>query len=446
MEDAYSQYPLQRLSEAREIATRAGAAVEAWQGRPFLERAECARNVAQLLTERRRPIAELMAREMGKPLAEGRAEVEKCAWLWSYYAENAKRFLKPQLIETDAASSYVCFEALGVVLAIMPWNFPFWQVFRFAAPALMAGNAVLLKHSSLVPGCAEAIAALVHDAGVPDTVFASLRLDREDAEALIEHDDIAAVTFTGSTRAGRSVAARAGRALKKVVLELGGSDPYLILADADLEAAADACVHSRLHNNGQSCIAAKRFVAVKEIRVPFQEAVIQRMKHRRMGDPLDPTTELGPMASHDFRDQLHAQVQASVAAGATLMLGGSVPSRSGAFYPPTVLSNVRPGMPAYDEELFGPVAAVIEAADEEDAIRIANDTAYGLGAAVFSRDRSRAERIAKGRLRAGSCFVNDFVRSDPRLPFGGVKRSGYGRELSLFGIQEFVNIKTVYIK
>jgi succinate-semialdehyde dehydrogenase/glutarate-semialdehyde dehydrogenase len=417
-----------------------------WRERPFLERAELLRNAAQLLRERARPCAELMAREMGKPITEGQAELEKCAWVCEYYAENAKAFLKPQLIETEATVSYVCFEPLGVVLAIMPWNFPFWQLFRFAAPALMAGNAVLLKHSSLVPGCADALAALLHDAGVPDAVFVNLRLGRADAEALIEHDAIAAVTFTGSTSAGRAVAARAGRALKKSVLELGGSDPYLILADADLEAAADACVTSRLGNNGQSCISAKRFVAVKQVRVAFQDAVMSRMQERRFGDPLAADTQLGPMASLTLRDQLHAQVQASVAAGATLVLGGAIPDRAGAWYPPTVLSNVQPGMPAYAEELFGPVAAIIEASDEEDAIRIANDTMYGLGCAIFSRDRSRAERIAKSRISAGVCFVNEPVRSDPRLPFGGVKRSGYGRELSLFGIQEFVNIKTVYVK
>jgi succinate-semialdehyde dehydrogenase/glutarate-semialdehyde dehydrogenase len=438
--------PVISLSDAREHAARAAEAALGWRERPFLERAESLRNAAQLLRERARPYAELMAREMGKPIAEGQAELEKCAWVCEYYAENAKRFLKPQLIETEATSSYVCFEPLGVVLAIMPWNFPFWQLFRFAAPALMAGNAVLLKHSSLVPGCADALAALLHDAGVPDAVFVNLRLSREDAELLIEHDDIAAVTFTGSTGAGRAVAARAGGALKKSVLELGGSDPYLILSDADLEAAADACVASRLGNNGQSCISAKRLVAVKEVRVEFQHAVIRRMQERRFGDPLDPDTQLGPMASTALRDHLHARVQASVAAGATLMLGGAIPNRVGAWYPPTVLSNVRPGMPAYAEELFGPVAVIIEADDEEDAIRIANDTMYGLGCAIFSHDRSRAERIAKSRILAGSCFVNESVRSDPRLPFGGVKHSGYGRELSLFGIQEFVNIKTVYVK
>ncbi len=434
------------LHDAEQIASRAAQAALDWQERPFLSRSELLTNTAQLLRERSPAYAELMAREMGKPITEGQAEIAKCAWVCEYYAENAKRFLKPQLIETDATSSYVCFEPLGVVFSIMPWNFPFWQLFRFAAPALMAGNAVLLKHSSLVPESGAAIARLLRDAGVPDGVFANLRLSHEDAEALIAHEAISAVTFTGSTSAGRAVAASAGRALKKSVLELGGSDAYVILSDADVDAAAETCVTSRLGNNGQSCIAAKRFVAVKDLRVEFQNAVIMRMKERKMGDPLAPDTQLGPMASTDFRDRLHEQVQASVAAGATLMLGGAVPNQAGAWYPPTVLSNVGPGMPAYEDELFGPVAAIIEAEDEEDAIRIANDTSFGLGAAVFSRDRSRAERIAKSRLHAGSCFVNEAVRSDPRLPFGGIKRSGYGRELSLFGIQEFVNIKSVYVR
>ena len=439
-------YTLTSPSDAERAAARAATEVHAWQLLGFSGRAEVLRRVAHFLRQRAPGYAELMAREMGKPLFEGLAEVEKCAWGCEYFAENAKGFLETQLIESDASSSYVVFEPLGVVFAIMPWNFPFWQFFRFAAPALMAGNAVLLKHSSLVPGCAEALAGLLADAGIPDGVFAQLCLSREQAASLIEHDAISAVTFTGSTSAGRAVAARAGGALKKVVLELGGSDPYLILADADLPAAADACVQSRLGNAGQSCIAAKRCIAVREIRESFERLLIERMAAVQPGDPLQPDTRLSPLASEELRDELHRQVQVSLAAGATLMLGGNVPQRQGAWYPPTVLSNVVPGMPAYDEELFGPVAAVLEARDEEDAIRIANDTRYGLGAAVFSRDRARAERIAKHRLRAGSCFVNAMVRSDPRLPFGGIKQSGYGRELSLFGIQEFVNIKTVYVK
>jgi succinate-semialdehyde dehydrogenase/glutarate-semialdehyde dehydrogenase len=444
--ESLAAYDLTPWSDAAGLAERAANAALEWSGQRFAERALVLSNAARLLRANARAYAELMAREMGKPLTEGQAEAEKCAWACDYYAENAKPFLQVQLIESDATSSYVVFEPLGVVLAIMPWNFPFWQFFRFAAPALMAGNAVLLKHSSLVPGCAEALVRLLQDAGVPPGVVTNLRLSAEHTQELIEHQSVSAVTFTGSTQAGRSVAARAGGALKKIVLELGGSDPYLVLADADLKTAAEACVQSRLNNAGQSCIAAKRFVAVRQVRREFEQELIARMRAREPGDPLDPQTRLGPMASETLRDQLHSQVQKSLAGGAVLMLGGAVPDRPGAWYPPTVLSSVGPGMPAYDEELFGPVAAVIEAEDEEDAIRVANDTRFGLGAAVFSRDRARAEQIAKHRLRAGSCFVNDFVRSDPRLPFGGIKQSGYGRELSVFGIQEFVNIKTVYVK
>ncbi len=444
--DTLATYNLTAWNDATRWAERAVQASARWNELSFSERSTALQQAAAALRRRAPELARLMAREMGKPLTEGVAEAEKCAWVCEYYAENAKGFLQQQPVESDASSSYVCFEPLGVVLAIMPWNYPFWQFFRFAAPALMAGNAVLLKHSSQVPGCAEAITGLLHEAGLPQELVVNLRLSRQHAEELIGQRSIAAVTFTGSTEGGRSVATRAGAALKKVVLELGGSDPYLILEDADIPAAAEACVKSRLGNAGQSCIAAKRFIAVKSVRQDFEGELLARMRAYTPGDPLDPATRLGPMASVELRDHLHVQVQKSVAAGALLMLGGAVPAQPGAWYPPTVLSGVGPDMPAYDEELFGPVAAVLEANDEEDAIRIANDTRFGLGAAVFSRDRSRAEYIARHRLRAGTCFVNEFVRSDPRLPFGGIKQSGYGRELSLFGIQEFVNIKTVYVK
>ncbi|MEY2930094.1 MAG: hypothetical protein RL033_843 [Pseudomonadota bacterium] len=444
--DTLATYNLTPWHEATRLAERALRASARWNELSFSERAAPLQKVAQALRRRAHPLAELMAREMGKPVTEGVAEIEKCAWVCEYYAKNAKGFLQPQPIETDATSSYVSFEPLGVILAIMPWNFPFWQFFRFAAPALMAGNALLLKHSSQVPGCADAITSLLHEAGVPQEVVINLILSRQHAEELIGQHAVAAITFTGSTEGGRAVATRAGAALKKAVLELGGSDPYLVLEDADIALAAEACVKSRLGNAGQSCIAAKRCVVVKAVRNDFEGELLTRMRAYTPGDPLDPATRLGPMASVELRDHLHTQVQKSLAAGALLMLGGTIPEQPGAWYPPTVLSGVGPGMPAYDEELFGPVAAVLEANDEEDAIRIANDTPFGLGAAVFSRDRSRAEYIAQHRLRAGSCFVNELVRSDPRLPFGGIKQSGYGRELSVFGIQEFVNIKTVYVK
>jgi succinate-semialdehyde dehydrogenase/glutarate-semialdehyde dehydrogenase len=387
-----------------------------------------------------------MALEMGKPLAQGRAEAEKCAWVCDFFAEQAEAFLAPRSIPTDASKSLVVFQPLGVVLAVMPWNFPFWQVFRFVAPALMAGNAGLLKHASNVSGCALAIEEILHAAGFPKELFRTLLVGSPRVAALIEAPQVKAVTLTGSTPAGRSVAAKAGERLKKTVLELGGSDPYLILEDADLEPAAETCVASRLINGGQSCIAAKRFIVVEPVRKRFEELFVARMRASRMGDPLEEGVDLGPQARRNLRDELHAQVRRSVERGARLVLGGTLPAGKGAYYPPTVLADVGKGMPAYDEELFGPVAALIAARDEADAVRIANDSPFGLGAAVFTRDLARGQRIAAEALEAGSCFVNSFVKSDPRLPFGGIKESGYGRELASFGIQEFVNIKTVYVK
>jgi succinate-semialdehyde dehydrogenase/glutarate-semialdehyde dehydrogenase len=363
-----------------------------------------------------------------------------------YYAENAEAFLEPEVIPTDATRSFVTFEPLGVVLAVMPWNFPFWQVFRFAAPALMAGNVGVLKHASNVPGCALAIENVFRQAGFPEHAFRTLLVSGSRVDPIIEHPCVRAVTLTGSAPAGRAVARKSGEMLKKTVLELGGSDPYVILEDAVLEQAATACVTSRIINAGQSCIAAKRFVVVEPVRERFERLFVEQMRAKRMGDPLHETTDIGPQARRDLRDELHRQVAASIDCGARCLLGGEIPEGKGAFYPPTVLADVRKGMPAYDEELFGPVAAIIPAQDEKDAVRIANDTVFGLGAAIFTTDTARGERIAAAELDAGACFVNAFVRSDPRLPFGGVKESGYGRELSHFGIKEFVNIKTVYVK
>jgi succinate-semialdehyde dehydrogenase/glutarate-semialdehyde dehydrogenase len=386
-----------------------------------------------------------MIREMGKPITQARAEVDKCAWVCDYYAQNAEDFLSPEIVETDAAKSYIAFEPLGVVLAVMPWNFPFWQVLRFAAPALMAGNTAALKHASSVQGCALAIEALFRDAGYPDGAFRTLVLGSRAAGVAIEHPKVQAVTLTGSTPAGRKVASLAGSLLKKTVLELGGSDPYVILEDADLDLAVAACVTGRILNTGQSCIAAKRFVVPDAIREEFEHRLVELMRRQRVGDPLRDETEVGPMARADLRGELHDQVERSLQAGACCLLGGDVPEGPGAFYPPTVLTDVTAGMAAYEEELFGPVAAVLPVADEEEAVRVANDTVFGLGAAVFTRDVARGEEIAAKRLQAGSCFVNGFVKSDPRLPFGGIKGSGYGRELGSFGIREFVNIKTVYV-
>jgi succinate-semialdehyde dehydrogenase/glutarate-semialdehyde dehydrogenase len=417
-----------------------------WRKTDYKTRSEKMKAAASVLRNRKEGLGQLMTLEMGKPIAQSRAEVEKCAWVCDYFAENAEQFLEDQIIETDASKSFVTFEPFGVVLAVMPWNFPFWQVFRFAAPNLMAGNAGVLKHSSNVTGCALAIENIFKEAGFPENLFRTLIISSPNVKKVIKNRLIKAVTLTGSTAAGISVAKAAGEQLKKTVLELGGSDPYLVLEDADLDKAADTCVTSRLINGGQSCIAAKRFIVVESIYNEFEKLFVEKMRSKKMGDPFDESNSLGPQARNDLRDELHQQVRKSVEKGAKILLGGKVPDGKGAYYPPTVLSNIRKGMPAYDEELFGPVAALITVKDEEEGIRTANDSAFGLGAAVFTKNIVRGERIAQKELAAGSCFVNEFVKSDPRLPFGGINESGYGRELSIFGIREFVNIKTVYIK
>jgi succinate-semialdehyde dehydrogenase / glutarate-semialdehyde dehydrogenase len=439
------EYPETSDAEVALALSEASVAFDSWRRTSFDERAAVLRRAGALLRERRDALARLMALEMGKPVTQGLAEADKCAGACDFYAERAERLLAPEAAATEASSSYVAFEPLGVVLAVMPWNFPLWQVFRFAAPALMAGNVGLLKHASNVTGCALAIEEILHAAGVPRGAFRTLVVPSSRVAGLIEAPQVAAVTITGSTPAGRAVAAKAGAELKKSVLELGGSDAYVVLEDADVDAAAEICAASRLINGGQSCIAAKRFVVVEPVRERFLERLVERMRTRRMGDPLDPATAVGPQARRDLRDELDRQVKASLAKGARARLGCAVPDGPGAFYPPSVLAGVTPGMPAFDEELFGPVAAVIAAKDEKDAIRLANHTVFGLGAAVFTADRARGERIARHELEAGSCFVNAPVRSDPRLPFGGIKQSGYGRELGAFGIREFVNVKTVYV-
>lgn len=398
---------------------RAHAAQRAWKSVSFEERAVAMRRAAELLRTRRDALAELMAVEMGKPLREGRSEADKCAWVCEHYAAHAHEMLVSQPVETEAHASYVAFRPLGVVLAVMPWNFPFWQVFRFAAPALMAGNAGVLKHASNVPGCATVIEAILRDAGFPEGLFSSLLVPSSAVASIIDDPRVAAVTLTGSTPAGRAVAERAGARVKKCVLELGGSDPYVVLEDADIAHAAAVCAKSRLINGGQSCIAAKRFVVVDAVHDAFVEAFVEAMSEPVMGDPIDEATELGPQARADLRDQLHEQVRATLAKGARAVLGGTLPDRPGAYYPATVLVDVPKGTPARDDELFGPVAAVLRADDEADAIRIANDTSFGLGAAVFTANLGRGRRIAELELDAGACFVNDFVKSDPRLPFGG---------------------------
>src|SRR5438128_9771427 len=426
------------------VLAHAWQAFLGWRECTFAERAERLREAARALRAKKAEYARLMALEMGKPVTQGEAEVEKCAWGCEYYAEHAARFLAPEPRETDAARSYVRFDPLGPVLAAMPWNFPFWQVFRFAAPALMAGNVGILKHASNVPGCSLAIEQVFRDAGFPPGVFASVLIPSSMIAGLIADPRVAAATLTGSERAGSSVAEHAGRHLKKTVLELGGSDPFIVLARGDVAAAARPAADARLINSGQSCIAAKRFIVVEALADQFIERFRGELQGRRMGDPLARETQVGPQARADLRDALHRQVEESVKRGAKRLLGGEIPAGKGAFYPPTLLAAVDKGMPAFDEETFGPVAAVIRAKDEADAVRLANDSTFGLGASLWTEDRVRAERLA-AQIEAGSVFVNGVVKSDPRLPFGGIKRSGYGRELSEYGIREFVNVKSVWI-
>jgi len=439
---SYAEY---RGDQVDGIIEDVHAAFRSWRRRSFDERGVPMRRAAELLRQRTQDLARLMAVEMGKPIRDGLSEVEKCAWVCEYYADNAESQLSPITVATDAERSYVAFQPLGVVFAVMPWNFPLWQVFRFLAPALMAGNGALLKHASNVPGSAIAIEEITRDAGFPPDIFRALLIGSGSVHDVIANRLVAAVTLTGSTPAGRAVASAAGHYLKKTVLELGGSDPYVVLEDADIDTAARSCVRSRLINSGQSCIAAKRFIVVETVYDEFTRRYVEVMAKAVMGDPLDPTTDVGPQARVDLRDELHDQVLRSIDLGARLLLGGTVPDGPGAYYPPTVLDGVRPGMPAFDEELFGPVAAIVPARTEQEAITLANQSVFGLGAAVFTSDMQRGELIARNDLEAGSCFVNTFVRSDPRLPFGGIKESGYGRELAAFGIREFVNAKTVFV-
>jgi len=445
-ESQIAQYNEHDVAEIENILKQSQLAFQDWKRTNFSHRAALMLSAAGVLTNHRDEYAVLMANEMGKTVQSGRAEIEKCALVCQYYAEHAESFLADQIIRTDVSKSYIRFQPLGPILAVMPWNFPFWQVFRFAAPTLMAGNAALLKHASNVTGCALAIESVFRQAGFPADLFQTLKITSAKVGSVIESPVVQAVTLTGSVAAGRAVAQKAGQMLKKTVLELGGSDPYIILADADLDLAVPVCVNSRLVNSGQSCIAAKRFIVVESIQAEFEKRFVAQMQLKKMGDPLDEQNDIGPQARTDLRDELHEQVEESVRKGAVCLLGGNIPADKGAWYPPTVLTNVTAGMPAHDDELFGPVAAIITARDEQHAIEIANKSCFGLGAAVFTRDNKKGEHIAAHELEAGCCFVNDNVKSDPRLPFGGIKDSGYGRELSYLGIQEFVNIKAVSMK
>ncbi|MCL6650233.1 MAG: NAD-dependent succinate-semialdehyde dehydrogenase [Chloroflexi bacterium] len=412
--------------------------------RAVAERAAAVRALAEVLRARRDDWALLITREMGKPIVEAEAEIEKCAWNCEYFAEHGPGFLADLPVPTEARESYVAFDPLGVVLAIMPWNFPFWQVFRFLAPALVAGNTAVLKHAANVPGCALAIEEAVRQAGLPDGVLRTLLISTAEVEQVIADRRIAAVTLTGSSAAGEAVAAAAGKRIKKQVLELGGSDPFIVLADADLDAAARTAARARNQNSGQSCIAAKRFIVVDRVFDAFTERFVQAMANLRVGNPMERETQVGPMARDDLRHQLELQVRASVVQGAQVLLGGKrVPGR-GYFYQPTVLSGINREMPVWREETFGPVAALMRARDEQEAMQLANDTQYGLGASIWTGDAERGKRLAR-RIEAGNVFINGMVASDPRLPFGGVKRSGYGRELGVFGVREFVNIKTIWV-
>tara|TARA_B100002051_G_scaffold275947_1_gene321699 strand:- start:260 stop:1645 length:1386 start_codon:yes stop_codon:yes gene_type:complete len=427
------------------ILEEANKAYLKWKNTDLSFRLNCLDEIANLLRENSKEYGIIMADEMGKPLSQGISEVEKCAWLCDYYKENAKSFLRPRSIDTENFKSLVTFQPLGLILGIMPWNFPFWQVFRFAIPSLTVGNGIVLKHASNVQGCANAIEKCFLDAGYYENIFCNLRIPGKQVASVIENHNIAAVTLTGSTPAGQAVAKKAGECLKKTVLELGGSDPYVILDDADIENAVDACIAGRILNNGQSCIAAKRLIVTRSNSKKFTEKLKSKLSLKIMGDPLD-DVDIGPMVSIAARDEVDDQVQKSISAGAKLNLGGKIQDGEGAYYPLTLLSEVRPGMPAFDEEIFGPVFTVITADDENDAIELANKSEFGLGSAIFTSDVEKGENIAKEKLQSGACFVNDFVKSDPRLPFGGIKMSGYGRELSDYGMMEFVNIKTIVIK
>jgi succinate-semialdehyde dehydrogenase/glutarate-semialdehyde dehydrogenase len=432
-------------AHVEETLAKASRAQRAWATTPVAERTARLRDVASVLRRRQDELAATMTAEMGKPILQSRAEVEKCARVCEYYAENAPAFLAPETVPTEAARSQVFFQPLGLILAVMPWNFPLWQVFRFAAPALAGGNGGILKHASNVPGCALAVEDVFREAGLPPDIFRTLLVGSSVVQSIVEDPRVAAVTLTGSEPAGRAVAKIAGRALKKTVLELGGSDPFIILADADLDAAVEGAVASRTLNAGQSCIAAKRFIVEAPVLEPFLSRFTAAMEALVVGDPLHEETNLGPLARADIVVELHDQVTRSVAAGARLLTGGRPLEGPGFFYPPTVLADIGRGMPAWDEETFGPVAAVARADDPEHAVALANETGFGLGASIWGADLPRAGALA-ARIEAGVVFVNAFVKSDPRLPFGGIKRSGYGRELSAWGMREFQNVKTVWIE
>ncbi len=436
--------PFMTGSEVEAKLAAAHAASLRWRARPLDQRAALLRAIAAQLRSESESLAKTAVREMGKPIVQARAEIEKCAWCCEYFADHGAAMLADQAAPSGASTSVVAFRPLGTILAVMPWNFPYWQVIRAAAPALMAGNTLLLKHAENTTRCGLEIERIVRAAGAPEGVFGTLIVTNENADALIADPRIAAVTLTGSERAGVAVASAAGAALKKCVLELGGSDPFIVLADADLDGAAAAAVTARFQNTGQSCIAAKRFIVENAVYDRFVEAFANLARAQIIGDPSDERTRIGPCARADLLKTLHDQVRGSIERGAHLVTGGRPIDRPGNFYEPTVLGDVLPGMPVFDEETFGPAAAVIRCTGPDDAVRLANASAYGLGSSIWTRNRDAAQALA-ATIEAGSVFVNGMVVSDPRLPFGGVKKSGYGRELAAFGLHEFTNIQTVWI-
>ena len=433
------------IYDLNNIIKKTASAQINWSEKDLFFRLKRIKHLNLILNERADEMSVLMADEMGKPKKQGMEEIGKCAWLCDYYLKNSKQALSIERVETEFYDSFVTYKPLGLILGIMPWNFPFWQVFRYAIPSLIVGNGVLLKHASNVQGCANVIKDCFIEAGFPNDIFNNLQIPSSIVSKVIEHDQIKGVVFTGSTNAGKSVAKIAGKNLKKTVLELGGNDPYLILDDAKIDNAVKACIEGRLLNNGQSCISAKRLIVTKNNIKSFTKKLIDKLELKIMGDPLE-DVDYGPLVSLSARAEVHMMVKSSIKMGAKLDLGGEIPDSDGAYYPITVLSKVQPGMPAFDEEVFGPVFSIVEAKNNDHAIDLANNSRYGLGAAVFTSNIDKGRMIAENKIQSGVCFVNDYVKSDPRLPFGGIKMSGYGRELSGYGLKEFVNIKSIVVE
>lgn len=430
--------------EIQGILNKCDKAQKHWSSTKLKFRLEIIKVVGFVLKDNKNDYASMIVKEMGKPFSQAKSEIEKCIWLCEYYYSEALGILKDKIIINDKKKSFISYQPIGIVLGIMPWNFPFWQVFRFVIPTLIVGNGVILKHASNVQGCAKEIESCLLEAGFPDYIFKNISITSENVVKVIKNPLISAITLTGSTPAGRSVAKTAGKLLKKTVLELGGNDPYIVLADADIDNAIKSCIDGRILNTGQSCISAKRIIVVRKIHKHFVKKLVDELSVKIMGDPMD-DVDIGPMVSIGSREEVHEQVISTIKSGGRLVMGGEIPSFQGAYYPITIIDEVKPGMTAFDDEIFGPVFSVIIANDEEHAVNLANDTSFGLGAAIFTKDIFKGETIAKTKLNAGLCYVNDFVKSDPRLPFGGVKDSGYGRELSSYGMLEFTNIKTVSI-